>query len=58
MVTEMTELEKRQRREKGITSPTLTNKSGADWEATLGALLVIGLPLLIITGFYYGFINI
>lgn len=58
MVTEKTALEKRQRREKGITSPTLANKSGANWEATLGALLVIGLPLFIVSGFYYGFINI
>lgn len=58
MVTQMTELEKRQRREKGIESPTFAGQSGANWEATLGGLLVFGLPLLIVAGFYYGFINV
>ena len=58
MVTQMTELEKRERREKGIESPTMMGKSGANWEVTLGSLLVIGLPLLIVAGFYYGLINV
>lgn len=51
MVTHIPDLNEQQRQIK--TRYPISPDTGANWEVTLGSLLVIGLPLLIVASLYY-----
>jgi hypothetical protein len=59
MVTEMTQLEKQRRREKGFDSPTLASENKplpldmiAIWS------VIVGIPALVVFALYYGIISV